>query len=234
MTDAMVKYTASDGCEVKLTPSIVVKHIVSGSGNPTDKEVFAFMAKCQARGLNPLAGDAYMTCYRNKDGSVSSSVITSKDYFVRTATSQPDFDGMRAGVVVIDRNGQMEYREGSLVGGQTERLIGGWAEVYSKARKYPSKAVVSLSEYDQGRSLWKSKPATMIRKVALVQAIREAYPQKFGGIYDADEMPEHEKPNMECEEPEIIDQDATCCDSQEKSEPPEAWEVIADEYEEAI
>ena len=231
MADTMVKYTASDGCEVKLTPGIVLKHIVSGSGNPTDKEVFAFMAKCQARGLNPLAGDAYMTCYNNRDGSVSSSVITSKDYFVRTATSQPDFDGMRAGVVVIDRNGQMEYREGSLVGGQTERLIGGWAEVYSKNRKFPSKAVVSLSEYDQGRSLWKTKPATMIRKVALVQAIREAYPQKFGGIYDADEMPEHHEPNMQCEEPEIMEEDATCC-VEDTAVAPEAWEVIADGYEE--
>ena len=231
MADTMVKYTTSDGCEVKLTPGIVLKYIVSGSGNPTDKEVFAFMAKCQARGLNPLAGDAYMTCYKNRDGSVSSSVITSKDYFVRTATSQPDFDGMRAGVVVIDRNGTMEYREGSLVGGQTERLIGGWAEVYSKNRKFPSKAVVSLSEYDQGRSLWKTKPATMIRKVALVQAIREAYPQKFGGIYDADEMPEHPEPNMQCEEPEIMEEDATCC-VEDTEVAPEAWEVIADGYQE--
>lgn len=231
MSEAMIKYTASDGCEVKLTPGIVLKHIVSGSGNPTDKEVFAFMAKCQARGLNPLAGDAYMTCYRNRDGSVSSSVITSKDYFVRTATSQPDFDGMRAGVVVIDRNGQMEYREGSLVGEQTERLIGGWAEVYSKNRKFPSKAVVSLSEYDQRRSLWKSKKATMIRKVALVQAIREAYPQKFGGVYDADEMPENQEHNMQCEGTEIMEEDATCC-VEDTEVAPEAWEVIADGYQE--
>ena len=29
----------------------------------------------------------------------------------------------------------------------------------------------------------------MIRKVALVQALREAYPGAYGGIYDSDEMP---------------------------------------------
>ena len=28
----------------------------------------------------------------------------------------------------------------------------------------------------------------MIRKVALVQALREAFPQTFGGMYDADEV----------------------------------------------
>lgn len=35
---------------------------------------------------------------------------------------------------------------------------------------------------------WSAKPATMIRKVALVQALREAFPQTFGGMYDADEV----------------------------------------------
>lgn len=230
MADAMVQYSASDGCEVKLTPGVVAKYIVTGNGAPSDREVYAFMMKCQARGLNPLAGDCYMTCYQSRDGSMSSSVITSKDYFVRTATSQPDFDGMRAGVVVIDRNGAMEYREGALVGGQTERLIGGWAEVWSKSRKLPSKAVVSLEEYDQKRSLWRTKPATMIRKVALVQAIREAYPQQFGGIYDADEMPEESK--MRPPSPEAGREDATSGDGAAKA--PEAWEVVADEYEEAF
>lgn len=229
MAEAMVKYNASDGCEVKLTPGTVAKYIVTGNSAPSDREVYAFMMKCQARGLNPLAGDCYMTCYQNRDGSTSSSVITSKDYFVRTATSQPDFDGMRAGVVVIDRNGAMEYREGALVGVQTERLIGGWAEVWSKNRKLPSKAVVSLEEYDQKRNLWKTKPATMIRKVALVQAIREAYPQQFGGIYDADEMPGQD--DVQPPAPDAEQESATC---DEAAEAPEAWEVIANEYEEAF
>lgn len=191
---AMVQYRASDGQDVKLTPQIVARYILTGNGEPSEKEVFSFMAQCQARGLNPLAKDCYMTSYRNRDGSTSVSVITSKDYFVRTATQQPDFDGMEAGVVVINREGEMEYREGSLVGKQTERLVGGWATVHSKNRAHPSKAVVSLDEYDQGRSLWKTKPATMIRKVALVQAIREAYPEKFGGVYDSSEIPEHREP----------------------------------------
>ena len=34
----------------------------------------------------------------------------------------------------------------------------------------------------------------MIRKVALVQALREAYPGAYGGIYDRDEMPEPDVP----------------------------------------
>lgn len=189
MGEGIVKYRASDGSEVKLSPAIVARYIMTGGTQVEDREVFSFMAKCQARHLNPLAGDAYMTVFGGK-----ASVVVSKDYFVRTATQQPGYDGLRAGVVVVNRKGDMEYREGCIVGGQTERLVGGWAEVFDKSRSHPSRAEVSLSEYDTGRSLWKTKPATMIRKVALVQALREAYPGAYGGIYDSDEMPEPDVP----------------------------------------
>ncbi len=196
MAEGIVRYQASDGSEVKLTPGIVAKYVITGGQQVDDREIFGFMAKCQARHLNPLAGDAYMTTYRNKTtGKVEASVIVSKDYFVRTATQQPGFDGIKAGVVVWDkRTGEMGYREGTIYSKAQEQLVGGWAEVYDKSRSHPSRAEVSLDEYDQHRSLWKSKPATMIRKVALVQALREAYPGAYGGIYDRDEMPEPPEP----------------------------------------
>ena len=53
---------------------------------------------------------------------------------------------------------------------------------------------VSFEEY-AGRksdgslnSQWKSKPGTMIRKVAIVHALREAFPEDLQGLYDASEM----------------------------------------------
>lgn len=196
----IVKYKASDGAEVTLSPSVVAKYIVTGGQQAPEREVMSFMAKCKARRLNPFAGDAYMTCFNGK-----ASVVVSKDYFVRTATQQPTFDGFKAGVVIVNAQGQMIYREGSIVGATTERLVGGWAEVYDKARKQPSRAEVSLSEYDQQRALWKSKPATMIRKVALVQALREAYPGAYGGIYDTDEMPEPDSPVVPEPEPVYVE-----------------------------
>lgn len=184
-----MRYQASDGAEVTLSPSVVAKYIIAGNQPASDKDIYAFMAKCKARHLNPLAGDAYMTTYRNKDGSVTSNVIVSKDYFVRTASQQPGFDGFKAGVVVISkRTGDLVYREGSLVGKESETLVGGWATVYDKNRSHPSRAEVSLEEYDTHKSMWNTKPATMIRKVALVQALREAYPGAYGGLYDRDEI----------------------------------------------
>ena len=218
MSNALVQYQASDGQNVKLSPEIVAKYIVTGNSEAEPKDVMKFIAQCQARGLNPLAGDAYMTTYRNRDGGTTSSVITSKDYFVRTATNQPDFDGMEAGVVVAHKEGgALEYRHGALVGSTTEKLVGGWAKVYSSKRSHPSEAVVSVEEYNTHRSLWKTKPATMIRKVALVQAIREAYPGKFGGVYDSAEMPEHESPK-ETEEPIEIETEEERIQAQELEE----------------
>lgn len=41
---------------------------------------------------------------------------------------------------------------------------------------------------------WSKKPATMIRKVALVQALREAFPKTFGGLYSAEEQGMIEEP----------------------------------------
>lgn len=226
----IIKYTASDGSEVKLSPQIVMRYIVTGGQEADEREVFGFMAKCQARRLNPLAGDAYMTTYNGK-----ASVVVSKDYFVRTATQQPGFDGFSAGVVLVDRSGAIAYREGCIVGSQTERLVGGWAEVYDKTRSHPSRAEVSLAEYDQHRALWKTKPATMIRKVALVQALREAYPGAYGGLYDRDEMPEPGvEPPQEYEEPQAEEpQEASAPQEPAEELPPfDQTEQYAEIYEE--
>ena len=183
-TELAVAYTANDGTEIQLDADTVRRFILTGSGNATDADVAGFLALCRARGLNPLARDAFLVKY----GDGPASTIVSKDYYMRTAAAQPTFKGLRAGVVVVTANGELIEREGSLVGGQTERLVGGWAEVHDSRWEVPMRAVVSMSEYDSGKSLWRSKPATMIRKVAVVQVLREAYPASFAGLYDEAEM----------------------------------------------
>ena len=91
-----------------------------------------------------------------------------------------------------NETGDIEYREGMItVPGET--IIGGWAEVYRKDRSHSTRAEVSFEEYAARKkdgtlnSQWSKKPATMIRKVALVQALREAFPKTFGGMYSAEE-----------------------------------------------
>lgn len=42
--------------------------------------------------------------------------------------------------------------------------------------------------------MWGTKPGTMIRKVALSQALRDAYPDKLSGLYVQEEMNAAEEP----------------------------------------
>ncbi|MDB8986939.1 recombinase RecT, partial [Parabacteroides merdae] len=69
-----------------------------------------------------------------------------------------------------------------------ETLIGGWCEVYVKDKKFPIKSLVSLEEYSKGQSTWKQMPMVMIRKCAIVTALREAFPEDLQGMYDAAEI----------------------------------------------
>ncbi len=186
MGNEMVKYVAADGQDVNLSLAFVRDVVAKGKVKPSDQNCMEFMAKCAARGLNPLAGDCHMTVYRNKDGSTTASIVISKDYWVRIAHMQQTFRGMRAGIIVVN-NGNVVPREGANVW-PGEQLLGGWCEVKDSRWDWPLHQEVALAEYDTGIGLWPDKPATMIRKVAMAQALREAYPNAFQGGYDASEM----------------------------------------------
>ena len=169
-----------------LSATTVKNYIAPGA---TDQEVLYFIELCKAQKLNPFVRDAYLVKY----GSQPAQIIVGKDVFLKKAGENPYFDGLKAGIVVVDKNGDVKEREGSLkVPG--DKLIGGWCEVYLKNREYPTKCLVSLDEYIQKKkdgtvnSMWSSKPCTMIRKVAQSQALREAFPNELRGLYEKEEM----------------------------------------------
>ena len=169
-----------------LSATTVKNYIAPGA---TDQEVLYFIELCKAQKLNPFVRDAYLVKY----GSQPAQIIVGKDVFLKKAGENPNFNGLKAGIVVVDKNGDVKEREGSLkVPG--DELIGGWCEVYLKNREYPTKCLVSLDEYIQKKkdgtvnSMWSSKPCTMIRKVAQSQALREAFPNELRGLYEKEEM----------------------------------------------
>ena len=178
---ATLEYTMADG--QVLTADTVRNYLVSGNGNVTDQEVVMFIELCKAQHLNPFIREAYLI----KFGNSPANIVVGKDVFVRRAYRNPDYEGMRAGIVVVDKTGDVKEREGSLKA-PGETLIGGWCEVYIKNKKHPIKSIVSLEEYSKAQSTWKSMPMVMIRKVAMVTALREAFPEDLQGMYDASEM----------------------------------------------
>ena len=184
--------------EVKLTPSVVRNYLVSGNKeNVTIQEVAMFINLCKFSKLNPWVKEAYCIKYGNEPATM----VVGKDAFMKRAEANPNFDGFEAGIIVFDDEaGEITYRKGTMKLPH-EQIDGGLAEVWRKDRTHSTRIEVSFEEY-AGRKKdgslngqWSKKPATMIRKVALVQALRETFPAAFGGLYTAEEQG-HEEPEF--------------------------------------
>ena len=161
-----------------------VRHFICAKA--TDAECKIFLETCRAYRLNPFTREAYLIHYDNKSDETPATIVLGKNCYLQMAERHPAYDGFEAGVIVLNESG-VEYREGSIVY-EDEELLGGWAKVYRKDRSRPNYEEVKLGEYNTGKSLWASKPATMIRKVALVHALREAFPSTYGLTYDESEI----------------------------------------------
>lgn len=199
------------GMEIQLTPEIVRNYLVSGTKeNVTMQEVSMFINLCKYSGLNPWLREAYCIKYGNEPATM----VVGKEAFMKRAEADPNYDGFEAGIIVMN-DGGLEYRTGTMYT-KDETIIGGWAEVWRKDRAHSTRAEVSMEEYigrkkdGSPNGQWSKKPATMIRKVALVQALREAFPKALGGMYVAEEQGQEEPeattaPMVEPETGEVIE-----------------------------
>jgi len=153
----------------------------------TEQEAYMFLQLCKARGLNPFLKEAYLIKY----GDSPATMVVGKEHFTKTAEKNPQFDGFEAGIILRTEAGSIERREGTFMM-PDEILLGGWAKVWRKDRKMPFVSDVNLKDFlrktQSGRSPWDTMPAVMIRKVPLVQSLREAFPNDLSGCYDRSEM----------------------------------------------
>lgn len=180
-----VKYEAA-GQNIELTLMDVKNYLVSGNASKvTNQEVGIFLKTCEGQKLNPFLREAYLVKY----GDQPAQMIVGKNAFTKRAEGSPNYKGVKSGIIVVNLKKEIENREGTFIyteGG--EKLVGGWARVHFRDDKEEVFNTVSLSEYNTGKSLWAGKPATMIRKVALVQALRDAFPSGLGQLYIAEEI----------------------------------------------
>ena len=182
----------SNGETVKLSPETIRAYLVNGGGDVTNQEIMMFLSLCRFQHLNPFLKEAYLIKY----GNSPATIVTGKDVFTKRAKRNKDYAGKQAGIIVRDTaSGEVFEREGTFYQPDAEKIIGGWAKVYIKGYERPEYAAVSFDEY-AGRtkdgklnSQWSTRPATMIRKVALVQALREAFPEDYAGMVSPEEIP---------------------------------------------
>lgn len=195
----------ANGEKIKLSSTMVKKYLVSGNADRvTDQEVMMFMTLCKYQHLNPFLREAYLIKY----GNSPATIVTGKDTFTKRANKNPNYLGKQAGIIVINEEGEVINREGTFRL-QNEEIVGGWAKIFIKDRE-PEYNTVSFNEYVGRKSdgsinnQWATKPATMIRKVAIVQALRECFPEDFGGMYSPEEM---SNANNEIDVNEIVGED---------------------------
>ena len=174
------------GQEVKLDLDFVKNYLVTGSSKlVTNQEVVFFMNLCKMQKLNPLSREAYLIKYKSDEPA---QTVIGKAAYMRRAYENPEYMGKEDGIIV-QRGGDIVQKEGTCIY-PGETLIGGWCRVRYKrdGEKMSAYKEVSLSEYNRGMANWKSKPATMINKVAISQCVREAFPREYEGLYSEDEM----------------------------------------------
>ena len=184
-----------NGNEIKLNMNYVRMNLVSGDNDAkksvTNAEVINFMMMAQHNKLDPFLNEAYLV----KFGSKPAQMIVSKEAFMKRAEANENYEGFEAGVIVL-RNNELVEQKGSLTL-PTDKLIGGWAKVYRNDRRVPIESQISLAEFNKNQSTWKTMPATMIRKTAIVNALREAFPQALGAMYTEEDR---DVKNIEAEE----------------------------------
>ncbi len=175
------------GTRVVLDLDFVKKYLVRGRSElVTDQEIVMFMNTCKMQNLNPLVnGEVYLIKYSKDEPA---QMVVGKSAYVRRAYEHPDYICKEDGIVV-QRGDDIVQKEGCcLYPGET--LIGGWCRVHFM-RNGSERDVfkeVSFTEYNKGQANWKSKPASMINKVAISQCVREAFPKDYEGLYSEEEM----------------------------------------------
>jgi len=171
--NSITKY-ATDHGNVELSPEIIKSYLVPEDSKITDQEIGFFLQMCKFQKLNPFMKEIYIVKY----GNYPAAFIVAKDTFLRRAKKNDTYKGHSVG---ISDDGKTAF-----------------AQVYIDGFELPIKCEVEYDEYvvlkdGQPNKMWSAKPRTMLKKVALVQALREAFPQDLGGLYERDEIADPEE-----------------------------------------
>jgi phage recombination protein Bet len=185
----------------------LVKRTICPKGISDD--AFAlFMEQCKRSGLDPLLKEAFCVPRRAKVGDswVEQHVFQPAEAgMLSRAERFPDFKGVQASAVYAEDDILIDMGAGTVrhafnPAKRKGQLVGAWARA-ERAGKLPVVVWVDFQGYVQQTQLWSKIPNTMIEKCARVAALRKAYPEAFGGLYIAEEMPEETKAASEPKAP---------------------------------
>lgn len=172
-----------------ITPDDVKKYICPLA---TDKEIYMFLQMCKMANLNPFLRECYLVKYKPDQPA---SMLTGYESYIKRAERSELYGGLKS------------WTEGSVAAGDLKGVV----EVYRKDWTQPLIHEVFYEEYVQmtmdfttkqkrPNKLWAEKPRTMIKKVAISQAFRLAFPNEFSGMPHTVEERNDFEPMVEAEE----------------------------------
>lgn len=128
-----------------------------------------FIEICKAFRLNPFLREVYGIPYKD-----SFNIIVGYEVYLKRAESTGLLKGWKAWTEQDEKSKELK----AII----EIKRNDWTE--------PFKHEVYFSEYKQNNRMWQEKPKTMIKKVAISQGFRLAFPVELGGLpYTAEELP---------------------------------------------
>ena len=153
------QYTAE---QLQLITSTVAK-------GASQQELQLFLYRCKLMGLNPLKpGQIHFVKYGTNPGTIVVGI-----------------EGFRS---IAGRTGKLSGIERGVNKDQDGKAIEGWAKVYRSDWGHPAFETVPMAEYNTGKAMWAKMPETMIKKVAECAALRMAFPDDLGGVYESAEL----------------------------------------------
>jgi phage recombination protein Bet len=143
----------------------------------TDQELFMFMGIAKSYGLNPLKREIHFVKRKFKDSQgnwkESGSTIVGYEVYIKRAERTGRLDGWK---VWIEKD---DIGEKAII------------EIKRKDQSMPLIWEVYRKEFDTEKSVWLKMPTFMLKKVAIAQGFRMAFPDDLGGMpYIPEEMPE--------------------------------------------
>ncbi len=151
----------------------------------TDSEFLMFMGIAKASNCNPYLREIYAVKYNGK----AASIFIARDGYRKGAQQHPQYDYHQVDAVyegddfsIKDCQVSHSYKLAN-----RGKLIGAYCIAKRKSSSRPMYVFVNLGEYNTNQSLWSSKPATMIKKVAEAQCLRACFQDLFSNTYAEEE-----------------------------------------------
>ena len=157
----------------KITKDTIIEYLNAfGFSGLNDNEKKQFIEIAVAFNLNPFKREIYCIPY-GQGSDRRLSIMTGYEVYLKRASRLNVLNGWN---VKIEGEGQ-----------KAKAIL----TIYRKDWNEPFTHEVYMNEYNTQKSLWATKPITMLKKVAVAQGFRLAFPDEFGGMpYTSDELPD--------------------------------------------